>query len=128
METAGMMHYIRVCSDADGESHFEDAMIEFKSVDFAPPAPPLDLSSFSPATQFSFLRAPVGWDGDWHPAPCRQWIIYLAGEIEAEVSGGEIRRIGPGSVTLVEDTTGKGHRSRVVGDSEVLAVVVQLED
>jgi hypothetical protein len=27
---------------------------------------------------------------------------------------------------LVEDTTGKGHRSWVVGDADVLAVVVQL--
>ena len=123
-----MMHYIRVYPDADSESHFEDAVMEFKSVDFAPPAPPLDLSSFSQATQFGFLRAPAGWEGDWHPTPCRQWIIYLTGEIEVEVSDGEIRRLGPGSITLVEDTTGKGHRSRVVGDSEVLAVVVQLED
>ncbi len=123
-----MMHYIRVYSDADGMSHFEDAEMEFSSVDFAPPAPPLDLSTFSAATQLGFLRAPVGWEGDWHPAPCRQWIIYLTGEIEAEVSDGEIRRIGPGSVTLVEDTTGKGHKSRVVGEAEVLTVVVQLED
>ena len=43
------------------------------------------------------------------------------------MSDGEVRRFGPGSVTLVEDTTGKGHTSRVVGSDEVLAVVVQLD-
>ena len=55
-------------------------------------------------------------------------MLYLAGEVEAEVSDGETRRIGPGSITLLEDTWGKGHRSRVVGDDEVLLAVVQLED
>jgi hypothetical protein len=123
-----MFKYTRLYADGDGESQFEDVEVEFASVDFAPPAPPLHLSSFSPAKQVGFLRALVGWEGDWHPAPCRQWVFYLAGEIEAETSDGEVRRVGPGAVTLVEDTTGKGHRSRVVGDKEVLAVVVQLED
>ncbi|MCP4547100.1 MAG: cupin domain-containing protein, partial [bacterium] len=71
---------------------------------------------------------PPGWEGDWHPAPKRQWMLYLAGEVEAEASDGETRRIGPGSITLLEDTWGKGHRSRVIGDTEVLLAVVQLED
>jgi len=121
------MKYTRVYADENGESHFEDVEVEFSPVDFAPPAPPLDLSAFAPATQYGFLRAPAGWLGDWHPAPRRQIIFYLAGEIEAEVSDGEVRRFGPGSVTLVEDTTGKGHKSRVVGTTDVLSVVVQLE-
>lgn len=122
------MKYTRLYTDEDGESHFEDVEVAFNSVDFASPAPPLDLSSFTPATQYGFLRAPVGWFGDWHPVPCRQMMFYLAGEIEAETSDGEVRRFGPGSVTLVEDTFGKGHKSRVVGDTDVLGVVVQLED
>ena len=41
--------------------------------------------------------------------------LYLSGEIEAEVSDGDVRRFGPGSITLVEDLSGKGHASRVVG-------------
>ncbi len=122
------MKYTRVYADSNGESHFEDVDVEFSSVDFAPPAPPLDLSAFAPATQYGFLRAPAGWLGDWHPAPRRQIIFYLAGKIEAEVSDGEVRRFGPGSVTLVEDTTGKGHKSRIVGTTDVLSAVVQLEN
>ena len=53
------MKYTRVYADENGESHFEDVEVEFSSVDFAPPAPPLDLSAFTPATQYGFLRAPV---------------------------------------------------------------------
>jgi hypothetical protein len=42
------------------------------------------------------------------------------------VSDGEVRQFGPGSMVLFEDTTGKGHLSRVVGPTEAVAVVVQL--
>jgi hypothetical protein len=122
------MKYTRVYADSNSESHFEDVEVEFSPVDFAPPAPSLDLSAFATATQYGFLRAHAGWLGDWHPAPRRQIIFCLAGEIEAEVSDGEVRRFRPGSVTLVEDTTGKGHKSRVVGTTDVLLAVVQIEN
>ncbi len=120
------MRYVRVCADDAGESHFEDVEVALAPVDFAPPAPPLDVSVPGPASRFLFLAAPAGWAGDWHPVPRRQWMLYLAGEIEVETSDGEVRRFRSGSATLVEDTTGKGHRSRVVGDDAVLLAVVQL--
>ncbi len=123
-----MMKYTRVYSDENGESHFEDIEIELLPVDFAPPAPPLNLSSFTPANRFCFANVAPGWYGDWHPTPKRQIFIYISGTIEAEVSDGEIRRFGPGSVTLVEDTTGKGHKSRVIGEDEVFGVFIQLDD
>ena len=34
--------------------------------------------------------------------------------------------LGPGSILLVEDTTGKGHVSRVVGNERVLLAAVPL--
>jgi hypothetical protein len=122
------MKYVRVYSDLDGESHFEDVEVDLTLADFAPPAPPLYVSTLTPASRFGFLSAPPGWYGDWHPAPRRQIILYLSGELEAEVSSGEVRRFGPGSVTLAEDTTGKGHRSRVVSTSDVLGMVIHLDD
>ena len=129
-ETSGLdpVKYVRVYADDDGESHMEDVGIAFTSVDFAPPAPPIDVSAFAPATAYGLLRSPPGWYGDWHPTPQRQVFFYLAGEVEAETSDGEVRRFGPDSVTLVEDTTGKGHHSRVVGMTDVLLAVVQLPD
>lgn len=123
-----MTQYTRVFTDEKGETHFEDVEIELLPVEFAPPAPALLLSSFTDAKNYGFISAPTGWYGDWHPTPERQVIVYISGKIEATVSDGEVRVFGPGSVTLVEDTTGKGHTSRVVGDEEVLGLVVQLED
>jgi hypothetical protein len=40
----------------------------------------------------------------------------LRGTFSVEVSDGEVREFPPGSVVLVEDTTGKGHTTRRVGD------------
>ncbi len=122
------MHYLRLYTDAAGESHFEELEMTFSSVDYAPPAPPLDVSVFTPAAAYGFLRGPAGWYGDWHPVPRRQIMFYLAGELDVEASDGEVRRIGPGSVVLVEDTTGKGHRSWVIGTTEVLIAAVQLPE
>ena len=121
------MKHIRLYSDDGGESHFEDVELEFQTVDFAPPAPPLDISVFGQVEQCSILRANPGWKGDWHPAPFRQLHFYLSGEVEAQVSDGERRRIQAGEFALVEDTTGKGHRSHAVGDEPVIIVVVTLE-
>ena len=121
------MKFTRIYADEFGESHFEDVEVNFDMVDFAPPAPPLGISQPTPAQRYRYLRGPVGWVGDWHPAPERQLMIYLSGEVEAEASDGEIRRFGPGSVILVEDTVGRGHRSRVLGVSDCLVAVVQLD-
>jgi hypothetical protein len=119
--------YTRLYSDDQGESHFEDVEVGMSEEVFAPPAPPLRLSEFLSSSRFRFLRADPGWSGDWHPAPRRQFMLYLEGEIEAETSDGEVRRFGPGSATLVEDLSGRGHRSRVVGDSGAVLAVVELD-
>ena len=123
------MKYGRIYTDPSGETHFEDlGDVPFTLANYAPPAPPFDVSPFAPAVQYGFLRLPPGWYGDWHPVPFRQVQIYVSGEIEGQVSDGEVRRFGPGTVALVEDTTGKGHISRVVGKEDMVIAVVRLPD
>jgi len=122
------MKYARLYTDSAGETHFEDLDLPFTLRDYAPPAPPFAVSPFAPAMQYGFLRIPAGWCGDWHPVPSRQIQIFLAGEVEAQASDGTIWHAVPGSVVLVEDTTGKGHVSRVVGQEDVLIAVVRLPD
>jgi hypothetical protein len=121
-----MITYARLYSDAQGESHFKDVEIDLTLTDYALPAPPLSLSSSTPATQFGFMNAPAGWLSDWHPANARNIFFVLSGEWEVAASDGETRRFGAGSVLLVEDTTGKGHSSRVVSQTDSLAAMVQL--
>jgi quercetin dioxygenase-like cupin family protein len=120
------IQYTRIYTGSDGKTHFEDLEIDLAEVDFAPPAPPVQLSELTPATQWGFFAIPPGWMGDWHPAPRRQVFFYLVGKTEIEVGDGTIRRFGPGDAVIVEDTMGKGHRSRTIGDETALQAVVQM--
>jgi hypothetical protein len=86
-----MPTYTRLYSDDAGESHFADVEIDFALTEYAPPSPPLELSSSSPATQFGFMRAPAGWSSDWHPSSARNMFVVLAGEWEVTASDGETR-------------------------------------
>ena len=122
------MKYTKIFADEEGETHFKDVEIELESVVFAPPAPPINLSTFYPATQFAFGMFPSEWHGDWHPPPRRLIYFILSGESEAQVSDGEVRHFGPGSILLAEDTSGKGHVFRVVGSKDMVVAVVQLPD
>jgi len=122
------MKYTRLYSDATGESHFENLEAEFQTVYFAPPALPLDVSVFEPAEQCAILMAKPSWTGDWHPVPYRQVHFYLSGKVEAETSDGEVRIIGAGEIAPVEDTNGKGHKSRVLGSKAAIITVVKLSE
>jgi hypothetical protein len=46
--------------------------------------------------------------------------------MEFQSSDGTVLQVNAGSAMLLEDTTGKGHRSRVIGDRDALLVAVQL--
>jgi hypothetical protein len=52
----------------------------------------------------------------------------LQGEYEVTASDGTTRRFPAGSLLLLEDTTGKGHRTRITSDDDVLLVAVALTD
>jgi len=121
-----MKSYTRLYADNTGESPFAAVAIDLVSPDYAPPPPPLELSVPTSAAQFGFMKAPAGWSSDWHPSSGRNMFMVLSGEWEVTASDGETRRFGIGSVLLVEDTSGKGHKSRVASDVESLAVMVQL--
>jgi hypothetical protein len=121
------MRYQKLYTGDDGESHFADVEIDLALTEYAPPAPPLSLSSFTPATQFGFMSAPAGWSSDWHAASARSVFFVLSGEWEVTASDGESRRFPPGTVLLVEDTRGKGHTSRVVSETDSLAAMVELD-
>ncbi len=122
------MTYTRLFTGDDGDSRWEDVELPFTLTDFAPPAPPLAVSDELGATGLMFVTFPVGWRGDWHPAPRRQFQFFLAGNVGAESGDGETRQFGPGDAVLVEDVTGTGHRSWVVGEAEVVMAVVRLPE
>lgn len=120
-----LFSYVRIYADPQGESHFEDVEADLSLMEPAPGIAPMHVSAFFDASRFAFLNAETGWREGWHTAPQRQFLVYLAGVTEFQVSDGEIRRLGPGTILLAEDTTGKGHTSEVVSEDAVKAVLIQ---
>jgi len=118
------VEYLRLYADSDGCSHFETLKMDLAPNDYAPPATPLNTSSRVPAQAMVFLELPVGWYGDWHPTPVRQWLVLMTGECEIETGDGKSCRQKAGDVVLLDDTMGKGHRTRVVGDVPVRITAV----
>lgn len=119
--------YVRLFADAQGDSLLEQGLtVQLEPADFVPPAPVIHVSPLQPSTACAFLSVPTGYFDDWHPSPKRQWLFFLSGRMEFEMSDGT-RYLGiPGSSVLLEDTTGRGHRSTVIGDEPAVIAAVQL--
>jgi hypothetical protein len=117
------MHYFRIYAGSDGESHFED-------VEIALSGQPGDseYSALHPASGVIFRRSSADQFIDWHPAPRRQFVVTLSGAAEVEASDGEVRRIGPGSIMLADDLTGRGHITRGVGAEERISLFIPVPD
>ena len=94
------------------------------SNDYAPPAPVLNTSDLGSADNCVFLELPVGWYGDWHPTPVRQWLVLMSGECEFETGDGEKEIRKAGDLVLLDDTSGKGHQTKVLGDTSVQITAV----
>ena len=97
----------KVYSDAAGESHFEEIRLPLTD------AGPIGwLSAALPVKEIIFREVEPSYDYDFHNAPQRQYIVLLDGGIQIETSTGDTRSFAPGEVILVEDTNGKGHRTK----------------
>jgi hypothetical protein len=79
-----------------------------------------------PAKEISFRIWPAGAAFDWHPAPRRQFVIIVSGGLEIGFEDGSRHSFGPGDARLVEDITGKGHTTRVVGNEPCVTAVIAL--
>jgi hypothetical protein len=95
--------------DAQGETHFRDIEVEWVEERRGS-----KLSKRMPATGVIFRETRADYDLDFHTAPRRQYIVNLDAGVEITTSDGETRVIGAGEILLVEDTTGKGHKSKAI--------------
>ena len=110
------MGIYRLYSGDDGQSHLEELKI----------ADNPGLSEAIAVSTITFRHWEPGHFIDWHPAPRRQYIISLSGNIEIGLGDGSSHTFGPGDARLVEDTTGQGHTTCVPGDAPSISVVVPL--
>jgi hypothetical protein len=116
------MHIVRVYTGPDGESHFEDVMVEFdQSGAFG------RISKMVAASGVMFREVDGDYNLGFHNAPRRQYVVNLTGSVDIEVGDGSRRRLGPGSILLAEDTTGRGHKSQAVGGQPRTCLFIPLE-
>jgi hypothetical protein len=119
------VRYTRLFADSQGASRFEDQESQLQLGFAAPPAEPLYSAQFTPAVEVFWMGAVPAWKGDIpHPAPRRMAFVTVQGEYQITASNGETRKFPAGSVLLIEDTTGVGHKTKNIsaGDTIVLAV------
>jgi quercetin dioxygenase-like cupin family protein len=110
------MAIFRMYTGDDGESHLEEQSLTEHPV----------LRKPQVAEHIVFAQQPGGTFIDWHPAPRRQYVILISGELEIGFGDGTARRFGPGDARLVEDTTGHGHTTRFLGTGVVVTAVIPL--
>jgi len=96
----------------DGQTHAEETEAKFTAGNAN------EVFKLMAVTGAELHRAAPGTVIDWHTAPRKQYVITLSGQAELEVAGGKKIAIGPGHIDLVEDTTGKGHITRVTGTED----------
>lgn len=117
------MVYTRIFSDANGDSHFEVVtvpLIEERVIGF--------LSSNYLVSTLQFRENKKDYNWDFHTAPARQYIVLLDGEIEIETSRGDKRIFKGGDILLVEDVSGKGHRTRNISQQVRKSLFIKLKD
>jgi len=106
----------RIYTGPDGQSHAEEIPMKLNG----------NASEMMKSTGVQFRRTPPGTFSDWHVGPRRQYVITLSGRGEIEVAGGKKIAMGPGHINLIEDTTGKGHTTKVVGTEDRVTIAIPL--
>ena len=121
-----LAEYTRIYHDDLGDSHLETISVDCKADREA--TSEIKRSTSESATNFTFIEAPRNWNYEWHNAPRRQYVLLFGGEIELETSDGEVKHLFPGAVIFAEDTQGKGHITRSVGNTSVVLGIVPITD
>src|ERR1700693_4863107 len=106
----------RFFTGSGGVTHAEEGEVKF-----APGGGAYTLLANSGA---QLRRTPPGRENDYHTASRRQYVITLSAHAELVLSGGQTIEVGPGSIELAEDLTGKGHITRTVGTEDRVVILI----
>lgn len=115
------MKITRIFSDEKGESHFEDLdipLIDQGEIGY--------LSENFEVKKLQFRKVSADYNYDFHHAPQKQFIVLLDGGVEIQTSLGEIRQFQTSEILMVEDTAGKGHKTRNLEKKERTSLFIHL--
>lgn len=106
-----MIRCVRIWTGGDGNSLFEEGMIDFSKGDRGDV-----LSDKVGALSISYRETKSGGAFAPHDAPTRQFVITLSGTLEFKTATGATFTINPGDILLAEDMAGTGHSWRLTDD------------
>ena len=132
-EEASTLSYVRLYTDASGMSHFADEHLVLTPIPAAAggAAGPEDLLSMHRLGDLKgvmFAQLKAGASEDWHVAPRRQFMVCLRGLVEITASDGEKRSMKPGQFMLLEDLSGRGHRTHAAGAEDHVALALPVPE
>lgn len=102
------MKIVRVYTGANGEARLEERALEFEGDTLR--------TALEPATGVMFAQREAGSFADFHNAPRLQYVFYLTCSVEIDCGNGDKVILDAGDVLQEEDTTGRGHTTRVLTD------------
>jgi len=112
----------RLYSDSKGISTWDEVEIACPQVETG-----LEISETLHATGISFRFADPGDFDDWHHAPARQFVVVMSGALEIMCGDLSVRAFPTGSILLIEDVDGGGHRTRGTGTDRRLTLNIPVD-
>ena len=116
------MLVVRIYTGEDGESHFEDIDLPYEQMETS------ERTAVENAENIHFRRYQPGSFIDWHPAPRRQYVITLEGQVEVGLGDATKRIFSAGDVLQADDLTGQRHTTAVYGDRQRVSVAIPIID
>ncbi len=117
------MKISRLFSDENGDSHFKEIEVELNDAGEIG-----RLSQQFPVDKIIFRENDGNYNFDFHNSPQRQFIVLLDGEIQIETSLGVKRNFKAGEILLVEDTIGKGHKTKSIDGKLRRSIFITIGD
>ncbi len=109
-----MIKAYKLYTGTDGHSHVETGTVAEEVL--------------YPVGSIRFKETPPHAMYDWHTAPAHQYVITITGTLEFTLFTGETFILYPGEILIALDTTGSGHKWRLVGDEPWKRVYVTIRD
>lgn len=125
---SGTLSFVRLFTDADGVSHFAEETLKLEALGTEGMEAALAVNRIGDVREAQFAMLKSGTREDWHTAPRRQILVCLRGLVEVTAGDGEKRRVKPGEIVLLEDLSGTGHITHVVGSEDHVALALPLPD
>lgn len=120
LQAAKAIPYTILVTDKDGHSYFKAASEELN------PAK-VGLTTRMIPVNNVFFGEGTGKEQDWHNPSQRLFVIVLSGVMQIETSSGETKNFRSGEILLLEDLTGKGHKTRNLNGEPVSYLAFLLE-